>query len=56
MTIEEIRKNAPPEATHYIIENGKVFYYNGMCIWFRNSWWFAMLGNKDQLKPLQGES
>ena len=25
--IEEIKKNAPKEATHYIVNTGEVFYY-----------------------------
>ena len=52
MTIEEIRKGAPPEATHYIVNNDDIIYVKYEMIWFRESWWFATFTNKDEIKPL----
>ena len=52
MTIEEIRKNAPDGATHYIANIDDIIYVKNEMIWFRNSWWFATFQNKEEIKPL----
>lgn len=56
MTIEEIRKGAPPEATHYIIDGGDYWYfkYDGVDVYLWHNKWIkavpnVMLGNE---KPL----
>jgi hypothetical protein len=63
MTIEEIRKGAPPEATHYInmamIE--RVMYYkkiNGIIYWFNDcDFWSSVLKDDgiSYMKKLRGK-
>lgn len=43
MTIEEIRKNAPDEATHYQIdededEDDYIWYFKSGFMWFNSKW------------------
>lgn len=52
MNIEQIRKNAPSGATHYLIKNDKAFYFKKEMVWFRGCWCFATLKRNIDLKPL----
>ena len=54
--IEEIKKNAPKEATHYIVNTGEVFYYKQRPWGFWSILGHYYLGESDalslEIKPL----
>lgn len=50
MTIEEIRKNAPLEATHYD-DNGNYYRYNGYYLEMY-SWGWLAVSHSAEIKPL----
>ena len=52
MTMEEIRKNAPSGATHYLESKKGILYVKNEMIWFRDSWCFATFSDKSKIKPL----
>lgn len=57
MNIEEIRKNKPDRATHYIDDNGEIDYVkkykNGYALYLEGHGWVHLVDELDEgIKPL----